>query len=575
MKIRFLRSDSKKPEWIDYALFTVLFAVISVFHEPWFDEAEAWQIAKCASLRDILLKIPHYEGHPPLWHLLLMLPAKLGVPFEVGVKTVAAIPTLLSVWLLLFRSPFPRPVRLILPYHYFVFYQYGVVSRPYGLMLLAFLLAAVCFAQKDTRPWRFMLCLLLLCLTSAYGIVLAGGICICWVLDILREYHWRFSGSLWKDRRIAPLAVLFAAACVLILEILPGTNTLGITYDVTTSLPLRLLYTLLIMLPDSLFLYVMKAGANILTTTFFTYDLIFASFFGVILYAVLFLLSAPRKRIYFAVPMFLFGIFSALVYLFAHHTGIPAILLLFWLWINQQDETRGQLFDSLWTRISFSEKDRKLLRRIWICVLAAVLLVPTIWTVTASVNDILHPYFFGRDTAKFLKESGLSEALILTEWDSPVLSVSEEETEDEEGPDILELIDTNHLMSATTLDAYFDRNIISNLNFGLDEYAYNRHNKPTREENIQNLVHCRKNGHPDVLLGNVHLGSIFNQNEISLADYAPVYKMTSCGFSIWKNSYFSAYNYDYIYLRRDLLEQYGLEEIEADPFLYPYASLSR
>ena len=62
-------------------LYCVLHFVIGHYHEPWFDEAQAWQIAKCASIKEILFKIPHYEGHPPLWHLILAIPAKLGVPY--------------------------------------------------------------------------------------------------------------------------------------------------------------------------------------------------------------------------------------------------------------------------------------------------------------------------------------------------------------------------------------------------------------------------------------------------------------------------------------------------------------
>ena len=86
MKKRIL--EGKKLEWVGLILFAIAYAVISAFHEPWFDEAQAWQIAKCASLQEMLFEIPHYEGHPPLWHLILAIPAKLGVPFEIGLKTV-------------------------------------------------------------------------------------------------------------------------------------------------------------------------------------------------------------------------------------------------------------------------------------------------------------------------------------------------------------------------------------------------------------------------------------------------------------------------------------------------------
>lgn len=68
-------------ECIIMLVYIVGISVISYFHEPWFDEAQAWQIARSASIKDILFKIPHWEGHPQLWHLLLVPFAKLGAPY--------------------------------------------------------------------------------------------------------------------------------------------------------------------------------------------------------------------------------------------------------------------------------------------------------------------------------------------------------------------------------------------------------------------------------------------------------------------------------------------------------------
>ena len=76
----FERLPGVAPEWIAFALYVALLCIVASFHEPWFDEAQSWQIARVASLRDILFSIPHYEGHPPLWHLLLALPARQRHP---------------------------------------------------------------------------------------------------------------------------------------------------------------------------------------------------------------------------------------------------------------------------------------------------------------------------------------------------------------------------------------------------------------------------------------------------------------------------------------------------------------
>ena len=77
-----LKIDSNKskipvPELIVIVLYVVFYTIVTIFHEPWFDESEAWQIARCASIKDILFVIPHYEGHPVLWYFILMLQARV------------------------------------------------------------------------------------------------------------------------------------------------------------------------------------------------------------------------------------------------------------------------------------------------------------------------------------------------------------------------------------------------------------------------------------------------------------------------------------------------------------------
>ena len=72
----------KKRPYFAETIILILYAsavlVIMYFHEPWFDEAQAWLIAQDASLVELLTSITHYEGHPPIWFLALMPFAKLA-----------------------------------------------------------------------------------------------------------------------------------------------------------------------------------------------------------------------------------------------------------------------------------------------------------------------------------------------------------------------------------------------------------------------------------------------------------------------------------------------------------------
>ena len=112
------------------AAYVIVVGTVMCFHEPWFDEAQAWLIARDCSWREMILERPHYEGHPPLWWMMLAAPAKLGVPYEIGLKSINLTCATLMIWLLEFKTKLPEPFKVILPFSYFLCYQYGVTSHP-------------------------------------------------------------------------------------------------------------------------------------------------------------------------------------------------------------------------------------------------------------------------------------------------------------------------------------------------------------------------------------------------------------------------------------------------------------
>lgn len=547
---------SRWMEWLALILFLVCFSIVSFYHEPWFDEAQAWQIAKCASIWDILFEVPHYEGHLPLWHLLLAVPAKSGVPFELGLKVVAALPTIVAVCIILFRAPFPKVVRLLLPFHYFVFYQYGVVSRPYGLMLLAFLTLALTFREKDIRPWPFGLSLIFLCFTSAYGIVLAGGISLCWVIDIGREYIGRGIFALWKDKRVQVLLMVLLVALAAIAVILPREDTYATEMTAQNSLLERLIYTCAAIIPDCFFSKLLPY--SFINKAYFSlYRLLPMALLGVVFLIIMLGCAGKKKGKYFLVPFFMFGVFSALIYSCSHHIGIVFLMILFWSWINQEDATRYSVGRKKLHGISISGCMRKWMVATVRALILVCIVVPVWWSVSAAILDVECSYSCGREIAQFLKVSGLSDAKILAPWE---LESSNGER-DERNTDFYEEMNTNHLALYTSeINAYFDKNIFLNLNDGRDEYAYFNHKRTSKEDNIRNLQKWKEKGYPDVILDPSSLSVLFGDDK-NLPRYYPVYK-AKCAM-IWKpNCIANEDDFVCLYLREDLIKQYGLEGIQ-------------
>lgn len=217
---------------IIFALYLTVTALLMVFHEPWFDEAQSWLIARDASFHDILLVRPHYEGHPPLWWLMLSIPAKLGVPYEIGLKGVQLVCVAIMAWLLIFRSPLPPLAVGLLPFTYFMCFQYGVTSRPYALMCAAIFLTADCWKSRDEKPWRLTLSLILLCCTSSYGIALACAMALVWVVRVLREsrsIRSSIRSVIARPGRFAAWLMLLVVGLTLTVCILPYPDTFGMT----------------------------------------------------------------------------------------------------------------------------------------------------------------------------------------------------------------------------------------------------------------------------------------------------------------------------------------------------------
>lgn len=541
----------KRPEIRAVLLYAAAHLIMAIFHEPWYDEAVAWQIARCASVRDILFEIPHYEGHPPLWHLILLPFAKLGAPYELSLSLVSLIFAGAAVGLIIWKSPFPRIVRLLLPFTYFYFYQYGVIARPYCVMMLAFVLLAMAYPTRNTKPGRYTLGLMLLCLTSAYGIVIAGGLAMVWVWEIweLRNIG-AFLRTFPKDKRIHWLAALLALALLLIASLLPRTDTFA-TASATmpegnNSFLLCFLYTLLALPADLCLTSLYNQYGFLKYMEFPPLSLLTVCLTGGILW--LFAIHRGRSTKTLAVlvlPYGLFALFTAMVYLSLHHIGIGLLLIVFWLWVSCQAEAAPSA--------SSSEELRTVAAALRLLA-AAALVISLWWNVTSCVKDVFTVYSAGRNEAAFISEHGLDRYRIMVGWDTYY-----------DDDDNLVAMDINHTR-ADTVAPYFQHNLFFNFNGGENALNYSTHKCASEEETLSRLSQWKENP-PDVLFLKPRLELVYDEEALSMRDYTLVY--TQLNHLIWKG--ISNYGRAEIYVRNDLAQELGLAKVEPEyPFLVEF-----
>lgn len=149
------------------------------------DEARPWVIANVPGLSD-WSELFRFEGHPPLWYLVLKFVSAFSSS-PVLLQLTSALLGLGSFFLLLRRSPFDRGLRLLLCCNVYLLYQYTILARLYSLELFLLLLLCHWYVTRWSHRSRYLALLCCLSFTSAFGAGFAGIFLLEFVLTYLRE----------------------------------------------------------------------------------------------------------------------------------------------------------------------------------------------------------------------------------------------------------------------------------------------------------------------------------------------------------------------------------------------------
>lgn len=545
-------NEINKAGIIVIVLYAVLFLFVSYFHEPWFDEAQAWEIGRTATYKEMLTVLPHTEGHPPLWTLILSIPSKLGMPYYFGLKGVSFVFSAITVSLIVIKSPFPRLIKNILPFTYFIFYQYGVISRTYCVLEMACVLVAITFVKRNEKPWRFIGSMYLLCLTSTYGILIAGGICICWIWDIIHEYLSRNKSDILTDKRIIFLVVLLIAVIPVLYVIIPSADAYALKQLSTENVIKRLFYFLFVMPGDAFVSFGPLPSWDILGPA----DIISGLIVTIILIILILLISRRRDIKYFFLPYVFYALFMSM-YGTGNHTGIGMIFIICYIW---------SVYDKEYIAIRLKKTAGK------ICILLkkqpddgillAMKVIPTViieislvYNVFVSVEDIIMPYSEAQAIAGFIYEHNMQDADIMVVWttdEDTYKSADEVYINDDE-------YQSENTFDAVAILPYFDKNIFFNHNIRDHRKGYVSHLGLSKEENKKNYELWHSFGTPEVLIGLPPLHLVYC-GEVTISDYVSVASMK--GYYMGKN--IPVTKIQHIYVRKDCLEKYGLSSMEHD-----------
>lgn len=202
-------------------LLFALQAVLILTHWPWFDEWQALQIALQSPDLPAMMENLSYEGHPPLWYLVLRLAGEVMPPLWV-LPAVALALAAVTQGLILFNSPFTRAERLLVALSQFVLFETLTVSRSFTLGASLIVLALAIWRKR--LAW-LPIALLPMC-DFLFGVVSTALVALQW----RRGGLWWPGIALWLAMGLAATwSVIPAPDVVPALETQSPLMALGVT----------------------------------------------------------------------------------------------------------------------------------------------------------------------------------------------------------------------------------------------------------------------------------------------------------------------------------------------------------
>lgn len=492
-----------------FVLYIAIIAIVMCFHEPWFDEAQSWLIARDSSLTDIISVRTHYEGHPPFWNLLLAIAAKNGVPYEFGIKGIQLVcASLLGAWLI-FKSPFKSASSLatfLIPFTYFACFQYGVTSRPYALLCLSLLVAAHYWNSADSKTssaCKLAISLMFMCLLSVYGIAFAAGFTIAWIWRVFSKNISKtlnFSSILHAIKATIAsnlarliswgLIAIFGAANLALAW--PAKNAFATRATIDGNSTIAKCFAFIFVMPSESMFTSFYGDISMRRMPFDFLPIAICTLFSLAIWAFAIRIAKRRKLLTaLVIPYFVLTI-VAVRYFTLHHAGLIFVFLLSVLWISHIKEPLSTKdIPAIFVKVA-PTKFRFIKNKAFkINLLISIILAPSlIWNAFACVNDILFDYSPSRAVAQYISSNHLQNKRFVASW------LHNDEQVDESGKVISHEENDTHQYSWLLIGAnpYFSKNLID---CAYENKTFITNESPTASQQAQELTDCAAKGEPE------------------------------------------------------------------------------
>jgi hypothetical protein len=413
MKSAFYTTESRGDRfaWIIATVFFLLGAILLFNHEMWRDEINPWLLARDSTSVPNLFANVKYEGHPALWYLLLMALTRVSHS-PTAMQALHLLIATSTVYVFARYSPFTVVQKVLFSFGYFPFYEYSIISRNYALGVLLVFVFCSLFNGRYTRFLIVSLVLFLLCHTSLFSLIIAIVLFFGLLFDFCyyKRSYKSFDRSDTTEIYVGFLVIaLGIVTAVLQLIPPPDSGFVGwrLSFDIEAfKTAVRQLVIAYVPIPYfDLHFWLTSAWTWNIYLNYFTQLSVFS-------FAVWSMIGFVRKPFVFFLfagstlgLLAFFYLFHVIVNVGPRHAGFLFIAFIMSAWLYRCCEQAN------WP--VFSESSRKKWEMLFSHSVTVILLLHVSASFVAASIDYRYPFSMAKSAAKYIKEHGLNNRLIV------------------------------------------------------------------------------------------------------------------------------------------------------------------
>ena len=372
---------------IIFTIYSIITFTLIFFHEAWRDEAQAWLIARDLNLIELYEQMK-WEGHFLLWYLILMPFAKLGFPY-ITTNIISWLTTSISVWLILKKAPFKTYKKVLIIFTFPMIYLFPIISRCYCLISLAIVLLAIFYKDREVKPIRYILAIILLANTHVIMLGMVGILLLEFYIEQSKNNKLNFK----KENREIVISIIISIVLI-ILSIIPLMGSLTTNQDVgiARNITAKVIETLIIQPFIMIINIYYTFGKNNFVILLVTILIKLLCFYELIYH---------KKEIFRILPIFLWQYF---IYAFIftsspQKAGTAILIILFFSWIREYN-----------TKPIVKEIEQKIIN----IALIILLIINIIGGIIYIAYDICFDYSTAHKVGKYINENVEEGSIIIT-----------------------------------------------------------------------------------------------------------------------------------------------------------------